>query len=402
MLLIKSNIKTLLGFGVYGAVQAWVLLLLGDSLEHQVFAACAFVLSMLVGVVVCAKNEGAFGSKIKTNRESIEYELSVAESTSKELARNSVNALLADEVVKLVTKQIENSRAQLDEAVSEMSARFAKIVERLSSSMDAARSVAMISGEEDVGMNAVFDNSQSQLELLVQQITDSMESRRQSLGQLHVLVEGTGDLREMAQSVENIASQTNLLALNAAIEAARAGESGRGFAVVADEVRTLSHMSGETGSKISVTVSSFSKTVEETLSKAMTNMDEDLVQESQGKEVIKDVMKNLRFITDGLSFSTDILSKESSGIAEEVNDILVSMQFQDRVSQILEHSITSLNQFVQFLNDEEKMRLENPDHITDKNAFINQLSNSYTTDEERNIHNGISAAKTSNGNLEFF
>jgi len=405
-LMIRNNVKTLSAFALYGGFQAGLILSLGETLVHQVMAGSSFLLAIIISLIVVNKNSlvsgaepiAAPGNRTIPGFDSTDL-VNVTESID---SSDSINAELAAEVVNLVTKQIEGSRSQLEEAISSLSVRFAKIVDRLGNSMEAARSVSLVSGQQDIGLNAVFDSSQLKLDELVQQITESMQSRKDALDQLRILMDGTSDLQNMAESVENIASQTNLLALNAAIEAARAGNYGRGFAVVADEVRTLSQLSGQTGSNISTTVNTFSKTVENTLAAAMDNMKGDIEQEKQGKVVISEVMENLHLITDGLSSSTKILSEESAGIAEEINDVLVSLQFQDRVSQILEHTIISLNEFVEFVSNEHQQKLADPNHVTDKDTFMRQLAQSYTTDEERNIHNGQATEQTNNGDLEFF
>lgn len=391
--MLSANRKIYLVLATCGLLQV-VILWLGASLDYWILAGVIFALVVLAAIVL---------AKLGVNKKSITVTEKLQEHVIEggDLPRQQV-AEAVSEVVDVIKQQIICSREQMEEAIDALTVKFANIVQRLNVAMDASKAVSMVTGSEQVGSDAIFEDSHQKLNTLVEQVSKTMEERKDSLGQLQVLVQNTDGLRNMAESVESIAAQTNLLALNAAIEAARAGEAGRGFAVVADEVRDLSQRSGETGRQISSTVHDFSAKVETTLSRAMKSMETDLKQEESGREVIENIMENLHFITEGLSKSTEILSSESAGIVEEISDVLVSLQFQDRVNQILSNACNALENFSEFLAEEEKKQVSNAQHKIDIEPFIKKLEETYTTDEERNIHQGKEASDSKNSSLEFF
>ncbi|MEB0076309.1 methyl-accepting chemotaxis protein [Pseudomonas sp. CCI3.2] len=295
------------------------------------------------------------------------------------------------QAVPIWAKQVESSRQQTETAIVELSNRFNAISNRLQETVNASQSAAgNLSGTAGGGALEVLAQSDVELIKVIDSLRASQHSRDQMLAQVRNLTAYTGELRTMAAEVAAIAAQTNLLALNAAIEAARAGEAGRGFAVVADAVRTLSSQSSETGQKMSAKVDIINGAITQLVQAASSSSDHDNDSVASSETSIQRVLERFKSITGRLSDSATLLQQESVGIHDEVTEVLVSLQFQDRVSQILAH----VRDNMQALHGQLQASRKTPGQPTeiDAGAWLAEMELTYATDEQRHNHRGGTAS----------
>jgi methyl-accepting chemotaxis protein len=203
-----------------------------------------------------------------------------------------------------------------------------------------------------------------------------IESKDELMVCIRELAESTIDMKNMANEVSQIAAQTNLLALNAAIEAARVGVHGRGFAVVAGEVRKLSQLSASTGKNIVERVSHVSSII----NTAVATAERSSVQDRRVLEVSGNVVRDVLSHVENLGDSAEQMRKHGNIIRTDVENLLVSLQYQDRVSQMLTvviNDVNKMHQNVSHLGSEA---------LPDKEEWLKDLHATYTMREERVIH----------------
>lgn len=234
-------------------------------------------------------------------------------------------------------RQVELGRSQMEEAVVELTTRFAGIVDKLDAATRASDAAAETVESGGGGLVSVFTSCENRLNEVVAALRVAMQDKQSMLGEVNGLAAFISELKQMAVDVAGIADQTNLLALNAAIEAARAGEVGRGFAVVADEVRKLSTLSKDTGTRISAKVETISAAISGAVRAADQTAADEAESVTRSEQAIDSVLHDFRQVTSGLTESSGILRSQSAGIKGEIADAIVQLQFQDRVSQILSH-----------------------------------------------------------------
>lgn len=289
--------------------------------------------------------------------------------------------------------QVEMARSHSESSITALTQRFAEINRRIEATMETSQ------GEGGDNLIGLLRENEVELNSIVATLRSALTVKESMLNEIASLSQFTEGLKRMANDVGDIAKQTNLLALNAAIEAARAGEVGRGFAVVADEVRKLSDLSGGTGRKIGETVETVNHAIASTLEISRQYAEQDAETVTKSQQVIEHVVGRVQKAVDSLANSSDVLRHETQTIGTEIAEVLVALQFQDRISQVLGHVSDDMGKLKEHILSQE----EHASVAIDASAWLEELSHTYTVPEQHEVHSGgqASAAATAS-EITFF
>lgn len=279
-------------------------------------------------------------------------------------------------------------------SIDALSLAFSAAERELTASVQVAETAAQACVGEG-GMSGAIDLAARRLQALLDRIEASMGRADALLQVIERFAVVVADLGEDASAVERTAQVTGMLSINARIEAARAGEAGRGFAVVAQEVRQLAQQSRDDAQRMQGRVTASQGAARDACEAVVQLRAERAALLASCRAEVAQILDELGQGVGELAASAQSLRAGAHGIRAQVSDALVGLQFQDRVTQRVEHVVGNLRATALALNDCW------PD-ATAVQRLQAGLQQSYTMPEEHQVHRGEPNAAPEDDGITFF
>lgn len=165
---------------------------------------------------------------------------------------------------------------------------------------------------------------------------------KKALAMVYAMEDSIKSLQEIeafSREINEITKKTRLLSLNATIEAARAGEAGKGFAVVAEEVKDISDQISGLSKLMNIRTQAIMDSVSvsyEVLKEVATI---DMNTNLEAKETLQKLMHALTLQNEKSIFVMQQSADTSAKIASSIQGMVISLQFQDRNTQMMENAV---------------------------------------------------------------
>lgn len=307
------------------------------------------------------------------------------------------------QITTLVNDAIENLTASFN-GLNNLSRSQEELVSSLVTNMTASVANADGSEEKTLMINGFADETNKALHYFIEHILSTSRDSMNLVHKIDDIAKAMEQVEGMLDDVKGIANQTNLLALNAAIEAARAGESGRGFAVVADEVRKLSQSSN-----------AFSDRIRDVMNSSLTDIgaakvaigemaSKDMNVALESKSRVTRMIEEAQSLNEFLHSNLGEVSNISSGINNSVSVAIRSLQFEDMVRQLAEHSDRTLSTMNNFIDEATAELILINEDVDGENTYetcssrIKQLRSKHFT----TLNKAVSQASMEEGDIDLF
>ena len=300
---------------------------------------------------------------------------------------------LARQIVPVWQRNIEAARGHSERSMSQLLESFAVVAGHLDRALaDATGGLQLEMGAAD----QLIERHRGEIDQLMGLTNTALRLRAEVLDALNGAAAELVDMADLTREVQNIGRATHLLALNTSVEANRSGGTGGGFMVVAHEIRSLAGQSRDAGSRLARHVATLQGQLAELERRnERENIDDaeevDLRAQQAARAVVLGLLQTLGQVTR----ASRELRMAGQQVQSDLEKIMVSLQSQDRLSQMLGSVTDDMARYSAWLQGAVDPQAATP------TLWLERLEASYTMEELRSSHHGTAAVEQSS-TVEFF
>jgi len=330
---------------------------------------------------------------------------------------------LSDQLITESNQELSTLRGSLDQVTLVMN----DAVSKLSNSLTGLQSISIEQQQQlEILVNELVEIASSdnknvrsqgihhltrETEVMIQQFIQTISEMKTSsdavgkkFNHMHQQIDSVVKLLD---EVNSITSQTELLSLNAAIEAARAGEAGRGFAVVAEEVRNLSQRTHEFSGEIRSRMEEIEKSVSEVDESMEQASATDMSVAHHSQQSLAKMWQEVQRINARAGDQSKNIHLLSERIHQLIMEGVISLQFDDIVSQLIIQISNRTESLENHLNHYIEIHQDNPDsdiveRFQQRSEKLQQLLDNKNASDQQFNHEAIQQQNVDQGDIDLF
>ena len=304
--------------------------------------------------------------------------------------------------------QLSETSRQIEEAVTDVCGTFQAMVARAQASVAQAEAVAGMGGQAGgPRLLETLASARHSFDVLLDRLSSASERARSGADRVRALEALAVKVEKGIAQVDSIAMSVRLLALNAKIEAARDGDRSAGFSVVATEMERCAGQSSDIADSIRTTARELTTTLSGVADALRTEADAAARDMAISRAEIEAALRDVEHAHETIRTQLADAGHLSRDFAREISSAVISLQFQDRVSQRVAHVVEALTEMHRAIDAvcgpvparlEERVRLR-------RDEVARRVSNTHTMVEERQVttaETGSSPAPVASGDVELF